>query len=81
MVQDLRELLNRRPFEPFRVCLTGGDAYEVRDPELAVMMKSRMFLALPESDGWTLVPYLHISAIESMANGHSGKTPRRKRRS
>ena len=80
MVEDLRDLLGRRPFEPFRLRITSGDTYEVRHPDLAVMMKSRLFLALPDSDRWTLVLFLHISAIESIGNGRTGKSTRRKRR-
>ena len=74
-MDDLRELLTRDPFQPFRVRLTSWDHYDVRDPSLAVMMKSRLFLALPNSDRSVHVPYLHIAALETLANG---RTKRRK---
>lgn len=75
---DLRELLKRDPFEPFRVRLTRGDHYDVRDPHLAVLMKSRLFIALPQSDRSVYVPYLRIAALETLANGRPG--PSRARR-
>ena len=70
---DLRDLLTRDPFQPFRVRLTSGDHYDVRDASLAVMMRSRLFLAVPRSDRSIYIPYLHIAAIETLANGRSKK--------
>jgi hypothetical protein len=62
---DVRQLLDRHPFEPFRIRLTSGDVYEVRDPHSVALMKNRLFLALP-TDRSVLVPYLHIAALESV---------------
>ncbi|HEY3244610.1 MAG TPA: hypothetical protein VGM03_14815 [Phycisphaerae bacterium] len=66
---DLRDLLNRDPFQPFRVRLTGGDHYDIQNPQLTVMMKSRLFIALPQSDRSVYVPYRHIAALETLENG------------
>ena len=49
-LDDLRGLLTREPFQPFRVRLTSGDHYEIRNPLSAALMKSRLFIALPNSD-------------------------------
>lgn len=76
---ELRELLEREPFEPFRVRATSGDAYEVRDPGLAMLLKSRLLLARPNSDRWTPIPFLHIAAIETLGDGRARKPPRRRR--
>ncbi len=70
-MDDLKDLLTRDPFQPFRVRLTSGDHYDVRDPSLTVMMKSRLFIALPRSDRSVVVPYLHIAALETLANGRT----------
>lgn len=75
---EIRELLAREPFQPFRVHVSSGDSYDVQNPALAVPMKSRLFIAAPDSDHWTLVAYLHIAAVETLGNGHAH---RRKRRS
>lgn len=64
--EDLRELISRRPFEPFRVRLTSGDAYDVTSPDLVVIMKSRLFIAFPGEDRYALCPFLHIAAIETL---------------
>jgi len=68
---ELREFVEREPFEPFRVRLSSGDVYEVRNPGLAVVMRSRLLVADPESDRYTLIPYLHIAAVETVGNGAS----------
>jgi len=75
---ELRECLEREPFEPVRVRLTSGDAYEIRNPGLAVVMRSRLFIAAPGTDRWTLIPFLHIAAVETIANGHARRPPRRR---
>jgi len=69
--EELREFLEREPFEPFRVRLSSGDAYEIRNPGLAVAMRSRLLVADPESDRYTLIPFLHIAAVETLGNGAS----------
>ena len=76
--EELREFLEREPFEPVRVRLSSGDAYEIRNPVLAVVMRSRLFIASPGTDRWTLIPFLHIAAVETIANGHARRSPRRK---
>ncbi len=74
---EVRQLLNREPFEPFRFHLTSGDTYEVRDPNSVAVGARRVFIAFPSTDRFVFFPYLHIAAIETIANGHR---PRRKRR-
>lgn len=71
---DLRNLLTREPFVPFRVRLTSGDHYDVRDPLAAALMKSRLFIALPRSDRSVYVPYLHIAALETLETRRGGRT-------
>ncbi len=74
---ELRGFLAREPFEPVRVRLSSGDAYEIRNPDLAVVMRTRLFIAAPGTDRWTLIPFLHIAAIETVSNGN-GRRPRRR---
>jgi hypothetical protein len=74
---ELRELLSQDPFEPFRVRLTSGDSYEIRDPQSVAVMKSRMFVALPATDTWLFVAFRHVAAVESISNGHVA--PRRRK--
>jgi len=78
---EIRERLRKQPFEPFRVVLSSGESYEVRHPELAMLLRGGIYVAeadakgqLPEMPAWCSL--LHISAIEPIAakNGrHSRK--------
>jgi len=77
-IAELREFVDRDPFEPFRVRLSSGDVYEIRNPDLVVVMKSRMFVADAHRDRYTFIPYLHIAAIETIGNGSSRRHRRHK---
>jgi len=76
--EDLRDLLHRDPFEPFRVVMTSGESYNVTNPGLAVLLRSDLFLALDDGDRWTFCPYLHIAGVERLRNG--GRRPARRKR-
>lgn len=75
----IRELLTRDPFAPFRILTSGGESFVVRDPQTVALMRSQLFIAQPNSDRSTYVPYLHVAAIETIHNGN-GRARRRKRR-
>ncbi|HZL35802.1 MAG TPA: hypothetical protein VFC78_10870 [Tepidisphaeraceae bacterium] len=64
--RDIRELLDKAPFEPFRISMSDGHAYEVVDPDLVVPMATKLFLALPD-DRWKFLSYQNITAIDGGA--------------
>ena len=47
---DIRNFLNKRPFQPFRITLTDGRNYEVRHPELVMVGRSAIVIGLPVPD-------------------------------
>ncbi len=64
-----REILRRKPFEPFRVVMSSGESYNVMHPELAFVTSRSLILALPdptEPEGERLgfCSYLHIAHVE-----------------
>ena len=73
---EIRELLNREPFEPFRFHLTRGVTYDIEDPNSVALGEQRVFIAVPATDRFVFFPYFQITAIESIKNGHK---PRRRR--
>jgi hypothetical protein len=77
---SIRELLDRDPFVPFRIVSSSGEAFIIRDPHLVALLKSEVFIAEPNSDNRTYVPYLHVAAVATIGNGHTGKATRRKRK-
>jgi hypothetical protein len=62
----IRELLSHDPFQPFRLVLTSGDRYPVRNPSLVVVMQSQIFIAEPKSDQFHLLRISQIAAVESL---------------
>ena len=49
--QNLRAILRQRPFEPFRILTTSGQAYEVRHPEAAMVVRNGVIVSTPTTDG------------------------------
>lgn len=79
-IEDLRELLLSDPFRPFRIRLTSGDHYDIRHPLSAALMKSRLFIAVPNTDKSNYVPYLHIAALETLNGTRNGRSRGRGKR-
>lgn len=63
--ENIREWLQRRPFEPFVVRLSSGVTHEVRHPENAILTKSKLVIVYPESDRVAICALLHIASFET----------------
>ena len=68
-VQDFRELLKHQPFQPFRLVMSSGMAYEVLHPEMAFLSKTSIYVGIDESedeipDRYKICSLLHVTAIE-----------------
>jgi hypothetical protein len=62
----IRQLVVRRPFEPFTLHLSGGEAYEVRHPETVAVGKQRLVVVNPESDQMAICSLLHVTSVETL---------------
>ncbi len=81
MIRDnIRELLDRDPFVPFRLAFSSGMHYDVVDPQMTVLLKSEIFIAFPDGERSSLIPLLHVTSVETPVNGRRRRTPRRKGR-
>ena len=54
--EELRDVLRHQPFEPFRLVMTDGEAYEIRHPDLALPSTRKL---LPV---WVSITSMHLSA-------------------
>ncbi len=80
MIRDnIRGLLDRDPFVAFRLVLSSGKHYDVVDPQMTVLLKSEIFIAFPDGERSSLIPLLHVTAVETLANGRRRRAPRRKK--
>ena len=43
-VQAFREMLARRPFQPVRLTLSSGQAFEIRHPEMAMLTRTSILV-------------------------------------
>ncbi len=77
----IRDLLDRDPFEPFRILTSAGESFTIRDPHSVALMNTQVFIAAPRTDRSTYVLYTHVAAVETISNGRgSNGAARRKRR-
>ncbi|HWG41198.1 MAG TPA: hypothetical protein VN688_00320 [Gemmataceae bacterium] len=60
---DLLQVLRKRPFEPFRLEVSDGTAYEVRHPELVMVGLGSILIGIPAS-GQTQLPYERFETVD-----------------
>ena len=64
----LRDWMQRRPFRPFRITMSSGDAYDIRHPEMAFLTRAEIIIGLGERGGipsrHRTVSLLHVTAAE-----------------
>ena len=76
-VQTFKELLSKRPFEPFRIVMSSGQAYDVPHPEMAFLTKTDILVGTGEIDDgvpaqFKICSLLHVTAVEPLrTNGRS----------
>jgi len=62
----IREFLRRQPFEPFVIRMSNGEVHEVRHPECAIVMKTKVILGYPEEDRAVHCALIHVNTIEPL---------------
>jgi hypothetical protein len=78
--ENIREKLDREPLEPFRIRVTSGDSYVVRNPDLTVLMRTELFIAEADSDRHVFVPLRHIAVLEAVGRSSGNGRGRRRRK-
>jgi hypothetical protein len=75
-VDDMRNLLQARPFVAFRLVLSDGGSVVVRSPEVVLLGKRFAVVGLLDANAtdtllerWTVVWYLHIGRAEQLDTG------------
>ena len=78
---DLLELLRAAPFEAFRIHLSDGAAFEIRHPDMAIVQRSKVTVAVPGPRGpdgpaerTVNCALVHITRTE-LLNGAATKQP------
>lgn len=79
---EMRALLDRRPFEPIRLHISSGQTVDIKHPEMALVTRSLVVAGVTESDERVAdyaVHYnlLHIVKIEPLDGTKRRPTKRR----
>lgn len=77
-LQTYRDLLAERPFQPFRLIMSSGEGYEVRHPEMAMLMQSDILVGTDLSDDgvparFKICAMLHVATIEPISSASARK--------
>lgn len=62
---NMREFLNAKPFEPFRVVMSSGQSHLVKHPENVVLTKTKIVIVDPELDSVAICALLHVTSVET----------------
>jgi hypothetical protein len=75
-LDDMRELLNARPFVPFRLHLSDGGTIDVRHREFVTSGRRYAVVGMPDPadpdapfDRHMVVWYIHVSRAETLTTG------------
>ena len=66
MLEDIRDLLRKQPFEPFRVVTTSGEKYLVENPENVAVSETRVSIFPPHTEKWILIRLNQVASLESV---------------
>ena len=72
--KQLRELLQTKPFKPFRICLSDGTHYDITNHDMAFVGKNTVEVGLnldPDrfAEYFARCSILHITKLEDMPEG------------
>jgi len=76
----IRKLLRQQPFNPFRIVMSSGKEYEVRHPEMAMLLQNDILIGVDITDNgmpaeFDICPLLHVASIEPFNLQDSNPTP------
>jgi hypothetical protein len=76
-VQTFRDLLTKRPFQPFRLVMSSGQSYEVRHPEMAFVTRTDLLVGTDIADDgvpaeFKICSLLHVTTIEPLSPTPTG---------
>jgi hypothetical protein len=66
------KLIRRQPFQPFEVRMSNGDSFQVRHPEMALLLKSSLIFGSPESDDFIFCSLLHVADVKAIPMSTGG---------
>ena len=76
----IRKLLRQQPFKPFRLVMSSGREYEIRHPEMAMLLQNDILVGVDITDNgmpaeFDICPLLHVASIEPFNLQDSNPAP------
>ena len=65
MIESINELLDREPFQPFRIVTASGEKYEITNPRLVAVGRDQIFI-FDHADHFVFIRNNQITAVESI---------------
>ena len=62
---ELKDLVGKSPFEPFRIKLVNGDQHDIFDAGMIILQSTTVVLLFREGH-WVVFEYNKIASIESL---------------
>ena len=63
-IQELDLHHKQRPFEPFRLLVTDGRAFEVRHPERLASLRTGRMVSVATDEGFVILDLLLVTGLE-----------------
>ena len=73
--EEIQRLLDREPFEPFRVKRVNADAHDVFDAQSVAVQRFVVSLN-PADQDWILISIDKIASLESLIADYTGQLPK-----
>jgi hypothetical protein len=69
---ELKQRMEKQPFQPFRIHTTSGLVYDVTNHDMMFIKRHEVEIALdPDSEGFAVrcatVPLLHVATVEDLS--------------
>ena len=61
--EAIREMLNRRPFEPFEVIMSSGERHLVKHPEFLMLLQSKIAIGDLLTDRLIVLSLKHVTEL------------------
>jgi hypothetical protein len=72
-LDELQDLIDKEPFEPFRIRLDNGDIHNVFNPQNLALQRSTVWIAFPDGN-WVMFPIGKICSCECVMADYQGET-------
>ena len=74
--ETMLALLRRAPFQPFEVRMSNGDSYQIRHPEMALLLKSNLIIGSPDADDFVFCSLLQVADVKAIQTPFGGGATR-----